>query len=388
MKILFLSKFMSQGFGVSEVIQHLSSCLEEIGWEVNVLCEINDGNFKVTTFSSDFSLAHVQAEIDRIKPDVICAHTTPYIELLPHLDFSGKTIVYEHGEPSPELFGFDQAERQQIKRNKQRIYNQVSGVVAISDFIRTDIEYLESTVIYNGCDHIIDLGMKKKSDIMDARPLSIGVLSRLGMGESFYKNTELILDLAQMKNFELTLLGRGDLNEAKKYTKAGIRVILNANNEERLSFLRNTDVLVSPSLWEGFNLPAVEAQACGTVALAYDVGAHPEVTPFIASNTHDMKRMLKNWEADRNQLYQDSLAVYSFARSEFNWDRSAKIFAEFVLNLSEARAVKSLTKFQKPISMTFRQKITAVLEFHGFSNGTRYLAKKLVQKIKSYLFKN
>jgi len=31
------------------------------------------------------------------------------------------------------------------------------------------------------------------------------------------------------------------------------------------------------TLWEGFNLPLVEAQACGRPVIAFDLGPHPEV---------------------------------------------------------------------------------------------------------------
>jgi len=37
------------------------------------------------------------------------------------------------------------------------------------------------------------------------------------------------------------------------------------------------DIYVTASLWEGFNLPAVEAQACGKKVVAFEIGSHPEV---------------------------------------------------------------------------------------------------------------
>ena len=37
------------------------------------------------------------------------------------------------------------------------------------------------------------------------------------------------------------------------------------------------DLYVTASLWEGFNLPVAEAQACGKRAVAFDVCSHPEV---------------------------------------------------------------------------------------------------------------
>ena len=37
------------------------------------------------------------------------------------------------------------------------------------------------------------------------------------------------------------------------------------------------DLYVTASLWEGFNLPAAEAQECGKKVVAFDVCSHPEI---------------------------------------------------------------------------------------------------------------
>lgn len=379
---------MLKGYGVSEVIQHLSTALLELDWEVNVLCENQDHHYKVTTLSSEISLTAVQKTIESLKPDVICAHTSPYIEMLPHLVFQGKKIIYDHGEPSPELFKFDQAERHQVNLNKWSAYDHVSGVVAISNFIKSDINCAEAKVIYNGCDHILDLGPKIKSDVVSDRPLKVGILSRLGIGESYYKNTDLVFKIVDLKNVEITLLGKGTLKEAKKYEEAGIKVILSASDQERLNFLRDMDILVSPSLWEGFNLPVVEAQASCTAALAFDTGAHPETTPFIASSLDDMRRSIRNWEADRNQLYKDSLIAYKFVRKEFHWKKSAETFSKFVLNAPVAKNKNHLLERTNPTFNTITKKIKSVFNYYGFFRGIMFITLKLVGKVRSYFFKD
>ena len=37
------------------------------------------------------------------------------------------------------------------------------------------------------------------------------------------------------------------------------------------------DLYVTSSLWEGFNLPLAEAQACDKKVVAFDVCSHPEI---------------------------------------------------------------------------------------------------------------
>jgi len=38
-----------------------------------------------------------------------------------------------------------------------------------------------------------------------------------------------------------------------------------------------SNLYVTASLWEGFNIPAAEAQACGKKVLAFNIGSHPEI---------------------------------------------------------------------------------------------------------------
>ena len=49
------------------------------------------------------------------------------------------------------------------------------------------------------------------------------------------------------------------------------------SSEELVRLYSRSQVLVSPSLYEGFGLPAAEAMACGTAVVATSAGAFPEV---------------------------------------------------------------------------------------------------------------
>jgi glycosyltransferase involved in cell wall biosynthesis len=49
------------------------------------------------------------------------------------------------------------------------------------------------------------------------------------------------------------------------------------STDELVREYNSAELVVSPSLYEGFGLPAAEAQACGTAVVATDVGAFPEI---------------------------------------------------------------------------------------------------------------
>jgi glycosyltransferase involved in cell wall biosynthesis len=48
-------------------------------------------------------------------------------------------------------------------------------------------------------------------------------------------------------------------------------------DDELPSYYGACDLYVSCSQWEGFDLPAAEAQACGKPVIAFDIGSHPEI---------------------------------------------------------------------------------------------------------------
>ena len=55
-----------------------------------------------------------------------------------------------------------------------------------------------------------------------------------------------------------------------------IEILPRATTEEFVRLYNRTQVVVSPSLYEGFGLPAVEAMACGVPVIATRAGASPK----------------------------------------------------------------------------------------------------------------
>lgn len=48
-------------------------------------------------------------------------------------------------------------------------------------------------------------------------------------------------------------------------------------DEELMYYYAAADVYATASLWEGYDMPIAEAQACGTAAVAFDIGPHKEI---------------------------------------------------------------------------------------------------------------
>lgn len=334
-RVLLLTSVMKRGYGVSVVAAELASKVSASGWDMHIgsldidehfaaegVVEIPDDITSIVTYCKEHSI------------DVIVAQTSPYFEKLPILDHWFRTVAYEHGDPTPELFPREgRARRRGVNHKRHHVYPNVSRVIAISDFIRADIGWPIASVVYNGCDHVPDRGPKPRESFVARadEPLRVGTLMRLGHGEALYKGVAefaaLVTDYRSTDRFRFSIMGRGDDADRTRWEELGVECRLNATDEERAEFLRGLDVFLSPSLWEGFNLPLVEAQALGTVGVAFDTGAHPETTPFVLSSRLELDAILEAWASDRGLLDKASQASYAFVRSQFSWTRAAVEFA-------------------------------------------------------------
>lgn len=333
-RVLLLTTVMKRGFGVSVVAAELAARLDQYGWEMHI------GSLDIDEHFAGPRVAPVDDDITDIVTyckshdiDVLVAETSPYFEKLPILDHWYRTVVYEHGDPSPELIAHERYPRRRGTQHKRHhVYPYVSRVLAISEFIRHDIGWPQATVVPNGCDHVPDQGPKEVDDLSSIdRPLRVGTLMRLGRGEALYKGVDRFADLARRhlgdEGLRFAIMGRGEESDRVRWEELGVDCHLNASDEERAAYLRGLDVFLSPSLWEGFNLPLVEAQASGTVGVAFDTGAHPETTPFVVASDGDLDALLAAWVNDRALLAEASRRSYRFVRDAFSWDRTAATFA-------------------------------------------------------------
>lgn len=335
MNVLMLAPRMALGFGVAEAVAMQVRQLRRLGIGAAVGCLERDRTY------ADVRPRRVAADPAAIRDaahtagaTVIIAHGTPYFEALPALTGEFATIAYEYGDPTPELFGHDAAERRAIvERKRAAVYPAVTAVAAISDFIRHDIAWPAAWVIPLGVEHVVDPGPKpwlppRAGD----QPLRVGTLMRLGAGEARYKGHDELLDLvvrarALAPGIRFEIMGRGTQAEAERFRTAGFVTHLNATDDERGRFLRELDVFVSPSLWEGCNLPLVEAQALGTPGLAFDTGAHPEFTPLVFDSIDAMALQLAAYAEHPLLLADHGRMAYRFVRATLSWQRTGLLLA-------------------------------------------------------------
>ena len=321
---------MKRGYGVSVVAREVADRIDAAGWKMSIGCLEVDEFYNADDVvqlrpSSQMIFEYCQEN----SIEIVVAQTSPYFEVLPALEMWIPTVVFEHGDPTPTMFEHDVFEREQLKVHKlKRVYPKVDAVLTSSYFLRDELLWPKAKVIALGCDHVTDFGQPStQRTASDHAPLRVGTLMRLGSGEALYKGLDeylaIVSHFIDRPGFDFSIMGRGEESDRLWWEERGVHCHLNATDEERSIFLSELDVFISPSKWEGFNLPLVEAHASGTVGLAFDVGAHPETTPYVLANIADANFLLEEWQRDSALLQLASERCYAYARKKFPWEATA-----------------------------------------------------------------
>ncbi len=116
--------------------------------------------------------------------------------------------------------------------------------------------------------------------------------------------------------------------------------------EELARLYNEAEVLVSPSLYEGFGLPAAEAMACGTPVVATGAGAFPELIEdgatgvlVPAGDAHALAAALRRLLADPTRARAMGAAARRRVAERFTWRRAAEKLVQLYEEVGrEARA--------------------------------------------------
>ena len=385
------------GFGVDVVVGETARRFKKLGAEVligvidqepDVYADLNIR--KLDAFNPVSKTFLISAD-----PDIIILHTFPFFEQVKYLKEFAPVIFWEHGDPSPELQN-EPARSFLIneKRHKQEFgYKEANGIIAISEFISSEIGDFPNEIILNGSDHVEDELVDGKSFSCEDG-LKVGVLNRVGPGENRYKGVEyfhdLVTEIGNDRKIQFFFSGRGKEVDALPLRNSGIEVKLNLTEKEKIEYLRNLDVFVSFSLWEGFNLPLVEASRLGTLSLALDTGAHPEVTPFVFRNVYEMARFLKCLATNKKLLASYSKLSRQFVLKKFDWNKSSEAAYQYIRKIYIRDTVKSklslnkrmIIYFHVTLYVMFRVKMAIVGSFlfmrsHGFVHFLKLVKRKI-----------
>ena len=226
--------------------------------------------------------------------DMVISHFYPMncIAYYAKKRYKVKYVYYNHGIGYSELFNsiFERLYMKLFALFNRLSLKNVDSAISISRFMQSELKKetgLDSTVVYNKIDKkrfrkgIDGSQLRKILKIKDNDKLLLFV-GRLSPHKNIHTLLK-IFDLVneKIKNVRLLIIGKPTFLYYYKKLKnmANENVIFKefVNEKELPYYYAACDLYVTASLWEGFNLPAAEAQACGKKVVAFDVCSHPEV---------------------------------------------------------------------------------------------------------------
>jgi len=226
--------------------------------------------------------------------DVVISHFYPmnWIASYAKKRYDTKYIYYNHGIGYSGLFN-NVFERVYMKLfaffNRISLAN-VDSTISISKFMQAELNNqigLDSKVVYDKIDkskfrkNLDGSGIRKKLGVGEKEKLLLFV-GRL----SPHKNVHSLLTIFSIvnekcDNVKLLIVGKPTFpnyyRKLKKMSNTNVIFMEFVEDKQLPYYYAACDLYVTASLWEGFNLPAAEAQACGKKVVAFDVCSHPEV---------------------------------------------------------------------------------------------------------------
>ena len=142
--------------------------------------------------------------------------------------------------------------------------------------------------------------------------------------------------LRKFPNAELVIAGTGDgMDEVRGYIKKlgiskHVRLLGHVSEDKRQEVLRSAWVMVNPSIREGWGITTIEANACATPVLAFDVpglrdSIRDGITGLLAKDEKEMSKNLLRVLRDDKLRQRLSRGALAWSK-EFDWDLSAKEF--------------------------------------------------------------
>lgn len=205
----------------------------------------------------------------------------------------------------------------------------------IIEFYNTDKEKI--SVVYNAVNNIF---VPKTEDKKEKYILAVSSLNYQKNFHSLVKafnqlngtGTKLYLVGGINKNFaSMELLN--DIEENESILFKG-----RVDDEELVSLYSNAICFVYPSLYEGFGIPPLEAQACGCPVICSNVASLPEVggqDSVVYCNPYDVNDIREKIELVlNNENLQNDLRVKGFENiKRFSWENSANRIIKIIEGL-------------------------------------------------------
>ena len=360
MRIAFLSTFFVGEYGVTRVLAAQMPLLVAAGHHVDLYACFLDKSLVAKGVHAVRVPTHFRGLRECLRRgayDVVVACTEQFFSLIAGWKLNAVTVAYEHGYIPVELTIPEEREhhRQMIEERVSRIYPAFDYVLTISKYAVDYIRWPKAFVLYNGADHFAK-ALSNCSRDSAGKDSAAGLNSISGkncaastvppvhvLAVCRYREVEWegkgMDDFCRLKKdlgdrVDITVVGGGDAVTCKKLADAGVRGLGAVKDPVEMARLyEGCDVLVSFSRCEMFNLPLAEAGFAHRPALALNVCAHPEVTPFVFPGYEEIRDYIAG--ATAQSLRADGEKMFAFVDRRFRWEMNARRLLEFLERISK-----------------------------------------------------
>ena len=423
MNILICNERFLFRFGADRVLIILGKQLKELGYSVSIMANQYDeqivktfatGIIKIPSHDEDYlNLNEHTAEwIEKSwkvyfnaynKPDIILIGGWPFFSSIPFFkEVCGNVVFLDFG--AVPLEGYSGAAliiQEKLRALRRRYLMNVSLIIGISDFIvnsqskvDTNGEISVQTILL-GADHM-NMAMWSRENLSGGKEDHCAadqlirlknkgkkIILCLGRWEAnCYKNSDAAYDVfrkisAKISDCALIMLANPSNIEIPPDLRENAYPIGFPDDNELIGIMREVDLGISVSLWEGFNLPIAEMQWLNRPVLAFNIGAHPEVILhpwYLCRDENEMAckgaEILKGQGLDTDTNKKASERFHEI----FKWDRAIHNFdMAFQELVSDSNSKLSLI-----IDVTNATKDTA-------NSGVIRVTRRLSRELQRYL---
>ena len=311
MKIAILTPTFSHFSGIDRVAEQQAIEYSKTGNQVTVFAleaDLKPKRFKLEVIGMPKSLFlqriyrlffflkcnKIKTIAEKLKDyDLIISHQYPMnlIASKAKEKYNVRYAYHNHGIGYSELFTnpFEKVYMKLFSHFTKSSLKNVDEITSISKFMQSELKKetgLDSKVVYNKIGPRFKKGIngkaiRKKLGVKDNEKL-LFFIGRL----SPHKNVHTLLEIFsevnnEMPNTKLLIAGKPTFRkyyrELKSMSNKNIIFRDSISDKELPNYYAACDFYVTASLWEGFNMPVAEAQACGKKVVAFGIGSHPEV---------------------------------------------------------------------------------------------------------------
>jgi len=225
--------------------------------------------------------------LEIIRPDIVNVHYPPLDDFVMKnkFFFGYKVVYYYHNVTDPNMYAGYERERR-ILENERMIKNvfEADKVITNSSFTRNYLlsEFsIDSAVITPGIDFQVFRKENKKLNLCHPALLYVGRIVKHKGVDMLLNAFELVLK--KIPQAHLYIIGKFDNDDYSELVKQRVGEIGNIYLlghlpvEDVILYYKSADLFTCASIYEGFGMPFMEAQASGLPCVGFNTASIPEV---------------------------------------------------------------------------------------------------------------